>query len=157
VIVRVVGSGDEPPREYPIALMLNSELAPQDDRMGLIDAVILVPPSAVAIELEIDGEVVDRFEASTEPPDIRAVRPLPAREDELPLALQVKRPFAAGQTYAIQVSTDRGRTWQTLGVGLREPTFTLQRTQFRPGSELQVRIIATNGFASREVRHDIRI
>jgi hypothetical protein len=63
----VVGPGKEPLREYPIALKLNSELSPQDDRMGLFDAVILVPLSAVAIELEIDGEVVDQWAGAALP------------------------------------------------------------------------------------------
>jgi hypothetical protein len=157
VVLRVVGPGPEPAREYPLAIKLNSELSPQDDRVGLIDAVILVPPTAVALELALAGEVVDTFESTVEPPDIRAIRPLATRGDDLVLSVHLGQPLARAHTYAVQVSTDRSRSWQTVAVGLREPTFTLDRSQFEPGDEVELRIIATNGFTSREVRHAVRI
>ena len=58
-------------------------------------------------------------------------------------------------SFAVQVSTDHGRTWQTVGVGLKEPSLTLDRSQFTPGQEIYVRVIATNGFTSSVVTSEV--
>jgi len=63
--------------------------------------------------------------------------------------------FLSSHTYCIQVSTDNGRTWQTVGVGLKRPTLELDRTQFRAGQEVGVRMVATNGLQRSVVMSDI--
>ena len=56
-----------------------------------------------------------------------------------------------GQTYAVQVTTDRGKTWQTVGVGLRQQPFVLDRGQLQEGQEVQLRVITTNGLSATVV------
>jgi hypothetical protein len=155
--VRVVAQGDAKAAEFAVDVRLSSELLPRDDRVGLIDAVIPLPEAPVRLDLVIGSEVVDTFEPAPQPSAVRAVRALAVRADEAALALDLDRPLERGQSYAVQVSADGGRTWQTLGVGLREPTFTLNRSELTRGEEVVVRIIATNGFVSREVEHVVRI
>ena len=43
------------------------------------------------------------------------------------------------------MSTDAGRTWQSVAVGLKRPVLDLDRSQFRAGQEVRVRVVATNG------------
>jgi hypothetical protein len=155
VLLRLEQPGDTRPDEYAVEVRLNSELSPDDDREGLIDAVIPAAPTSGSLELIVDGEVVDTFRAPAEPPAIRGIRAIEADQArELRMAVYLDRPPEEGQSYAVQVSRDRGATWQTVAVGLQEPLFTLDRTQFQPGEELQVRVLATNGFATREIRYD---
>jgi hypothetical protein len=116
-----------------------------------VDVVIPVDARATGIELLIAGTVADSFSAAGTPPAVRALRTVAADDESLGIALELDRSLEENQTFSVQVSTDRGTTWQTLGVGLREPFFTLDRTQFRQGQEVQVRIIATNGFTSTVV------
>jgi hypothetical protein len=145
VMIRVqsaVGTND-----YPVAVKLSSELSPGDDRTGIVDAVIPVATDAGTIELLIGGKVVDTFMPGPPPPAVRAIRPLEADDKDLKLALEFDRPLDPSHSYAIQISTDHGRTWQTLGVGMREPTLALDRSHFERTAHPLVRVIATNGFS----------
>jgi hypothetical protein len=72
-------------------------------------------------------------------------------EATMRVSASVVSPVEAHQTYTVQVSTDRGRTWQTLAVGRREPSTTIDRRQFRPGQEVMVRVLATDGLSTSVV------
>jgi hypothetical protein len=151
VVVRVEGVEGGVLHEHAVRVKLDSELAPEDDRTGLVDAVIAVDAGAKTIELVVGGRVADAFTAAGAPPAVRAARTVVSDDGTLGVALELDRAMEETHTYSIQVSTDQGKTWQTLGVGLKEPSFSLDRSQFRPGQEVQVRVIATNGFESSVV------
>lgn len=140
---------------YLAPVRLNSELGPDDDKVGIVDTVVVAEPSTAVIELMIEGEVVDTFRAGGPPPAVRAVRAVPAGPEELRLAADVSEPPGDGQTFAVQISADHGQTWQTLGVGLREPSIAVDRSQFTPGQEFLVRVIATNGLTSSVVTSEM--
>ncbi|WP_144440827.1 hypothetical protein [Streptomyces roseifaciens] len=150
-ILRVIQAGGAAPREYPVKVKVDSELEPDDDRTGLVDAVVPIGPQAEAIELVIAGEPVDVFQASGPPPALRATRHTGTEEGAMGLALEFDRGLeeeAPTTTYSAQVSTDGGTTWRTIAVGMRDPVIHVDRGQFRPGDNVQVRIITTNGFTS---------
>lgn len=148
VVLRIRQTDGAPPREIPVPVKLASELGPNDDRTGLVDTVVPVGASPEAIELVVGGQVVDTFRPGGAPPALRAARHASAEAGAFGLALDFDRGPEAGQTFAAQVSTDGGATWQTIGVGLKEPTIQVDRSQFRPGDQVQLRIISTNGFTS---------
>ena len=137
--------------EYLAPVKLLSELRPEDDQVGIVDAVLTAQPGAAVIELAIDGEVVDTFRAGGPPPAARAVRATPAGPGTLGITADLDVPAAEGHTFIVEISTDLGRSWQTIGVGLQEPSVTLDRSQFTPGQEIHVRVTATNGFTSSVV------
>ncbi|MEU2032602.1 hypothetical protein [Nocardia amamiensis] len=147
VVLRLAAADGRTLAEHPVAVKLNSELSPDDDRVGLVDGVVTVGPDVSAIELAIDGDVTDTFRADPTPPVVRAVRAKPVG-DRLELAVDLEHPGREGHTLSVQVSSDQGRTWQTVGVGLRQPTAALDRNQFAASKSLLVRVIATNGFVS---------
>lgn len=151
VVIRVRRPDGVLLREYPVKVKLNSELSPDEDRVGLVDAVIAVDAAAKVLELMIAGQVVDTFRASGAPPVVRALRQVRTADQEVGIALDFERRLEANEAYAIQISTDHGETWKTIGVGLREPSYTLDTSQFRKGEEVQVRVMATDGFSSRVV------
>jgi hypothetical protein len=151
-VLRVRGGDGEILADYPVDVRLNSELAPGDDREGIVDAVLLVSTSARSIELVVDDEVLDTHRVGGGPPTVGSV----SVDDRGPeatmrVSASVVSPVEAHQTYTVQVSTDRGRTWQTLAVGRREPSTTIDRRQFRPGQEVMVRVLATDGLSTSVV------
>jgi hypothetical protein len=148
VVLRLKQADGSSLRDYPVKVKLSSELSPNEDRTGLIDTVIPADPTARVIELLIGGQVADLFRAGGPPPRIGSVRQVADGGNKLKVALDLDRIPEESHTYSAQISTDGGKTWQTVAVGLKEPLFTLDRTQFRPGEEVRVRITATNGFES---------
>jgi hypothetical protein len=148
VVIRTKGQDGTPLGDFPVPVKLDSELSPEDDRMGLVDAVLSVSAETRIIELVIDGQIADTFEVGGPPPVPRAVQPVALDGRELRMAVQFDRELQGKQTYAVQVSTDHGDSWQTIGVGLKEPVFILDRSQLSVGQEVEVRVITTNGLAS---------
>lgn len=151
VVLRLATVDGAPLGEYPVPVKLNSELGPDDDQIGMVDALIRAEPGAAVLHLMIYGEVADTFRAAGTPPAVRAVRVVPASPGQLGIVADLEEPTAEGYTFIVQVSTDLGRTWQTVGVGLRDPSLTVDRSQFTPGQEIYIRVIATNGFTSSVV------
>jgi hypothetical protein len=148
VVIRTTRSDEASLDEFPVAVKLSSELAPDDDLIGLVDAVLPVSAEASTVELVIAGQVADSFRVGGPPPAVRVVQPVALEDQALRVAVDLERELEETHTYAVQVSADRGQTWQTVGVGLRQPLFTLDRSQFADGQELQIRVITTSGLAS---------
>ena len=138
---------------YPVLVRLNTELDPGDDRIGLVNAVIPVDPAARAAKLIVNGEVVDTLQAAEQPPDLRAVR-RPALEVEGSTVRLSWDDTGGGLRHTVQASTDGGRTWRTVAVGVTERSVAIDRSQFTPGQTVQLRVIATDGFTLSEVLGD---
>jgi hypothetical protein len=49
-------------------------------------------------------------------------------------------------TYAVQASTDQGRTWTTLAVGSADRRLPLDTEQFSDADRVRFRVLTTNGF-----------
>jgi hypothetical protein len=134
--------------EHSAPVKLDSELAPDEDRVGIVDATVTAGPEVSVVELVVGGAVVDTFRAGAAPPITRAVRTELLDSRRLRVAADLERPAEEGHTFTVQLSNDEGRTWQTVGVGLRTPSVTLDPSQLDSGQELLVRVIATNGFTA---------
>ncbi len=137
--------------DYPVAVRLDSEIMPGEEVRGIIDAVIEVESTARLIELLIGDEVVDRHRIGGGAPRMRALR-----AEAVPLGMRVEGEAeeAEGLTYTVQVSTDDGRSWQTVAIGLKTPSTEFDRSQFPPGQALKVRVIASNGLERSIVMTD---
>lgn len=48
-------------------------------------------------------------------------------------------------TYTVLASTDRGKTWQTIAVGLTEPKLEINPEDFGKVSKILLRVIANDG------------
>ncbi|WP_158835286.1 hypothetical protein [Streptomyces sp. NRRL S-350] len=149
VVLRVQQTGGGAPTDFPVTVKLTSDPAPGQEKTGLIDAVVPIGSDPASVELLVGGQVVDTFRPADPPPALRGARQSTAGGGRLSLDLDFgSAPPTDGQTFATQVSTDGGQTWQTVGVGLKDPMITVDRSQFPPGTEVRVRVIATNGFTS---------
>lgn len=134
--------------ECPVAV---KPLSDTEDELGLVDAIIPAEPDARIIELLIAGKSVDTFRASETPPDVRWVSRL-AMDSHAPIvAWETDAKPEDKHTYSVQVSTDNGKTWQTLAVGLTSKQVAIDRSQFRGAKQVLIRVIATDGFRRSEI------
>ncbi|MER6784292.1 hypothetical protein ABT330_06565 [Streptomyces sp. NPDC000658] len=147
-VLRIVQSGGAAPKEITVPVKLSSEPDPGADRTGLIDAVAPAGATPAAIELVLGGHVVDTFRPAGPPPALRTARHTGTEGGALGMALEFDASPDPGQTYSAQVSSDGGRTWHTVGVGLKDPTVHLDRNLFRHSTDVRLRITTTNGFSS---------
>jgi hypothetical protein len=133
--------------EYSVRLKPSACQSPEEDRLALVDAVIGVDPGARIIELSVAGQVVDTFRAGTTPPAINSLKHV-SEANGLSLAWETDASADDNHTYIVQTSTDQGRTWQTLAVGLDKPEAVIDHNQFSEAKHLLVRVISTDGFTS---------
>jgi hypothetical protein len=150
VMLRVKGADGQVLHEYPVSVKPLSD-ASGPDRLGLVDAILPVDPDARVIELSIADRLVDTFQASATPPEVRGLTRVAAERDTVSIAWETEAGTGDDHTYVVQVSTDDGRTWQTLAVGLATPEVTIDRNQFYGAENVLVRVIATDGFRSSVV------
>ncbi|MBW4671085.1 MAG: hypothetical protein KME60_27590 [Cyanomargarita calcarea GSE-NOS-MK-12-04C] len=136
--------------EIPIAVRLDSELSLGDDREGIVDAIITVDPTSRAIELVVADRVVDTYKVGGPLPDVRALRAEVGTES---IAIAADADETEG-TYSVQVSTDAGQIWQTIGIGLKTPSLDIDRSHFKPGQDIRIRVIATNGLQRSVIMTD---
>jgi hypothetical protein len=147
VMIRAKRGDGETLHEFPVLVNLYSELSRLADREGLVDTAIPISPEVRVLELVIGEKVADAVSVGGAPPAIQGVQRVTAEGKDLVIVLAFDKELPDGHTFAVQVSIDHGRTWQTVGVGLKEPIFTIDRAQFREGEMLQVRVLATNGLS----------
>lgn len=151
LVVRRADGGEVARHGVPVTL--DPERGPDEDQVGLVDAVIPVPGAAAAIELVVHDTVADVFRPGAMP-SVRGIRHRASSARRIGLDLELDEPFAEGASFAAQISTDAGRTWETIAVGLREPHVELDCAHVPAGSEVRVRIVASNGLASSRVMGD---
>lgn len=142
----VRGGNGEELRRMALAVTVNPERDTGDDQRALLDAVIAVPGDAAAVELHVGGQLADTFQAGAAP-GLREARVAARTPGGLAVAAEADREVGGPPpTYAVQVSRDGGTTWETVAVGLHEPSFELDRSNFAPGTQVQARIVASSGF-----------
>jgi hypothetical protein len=146
VLLRFKGANGKILHEYYVNVRLSAERSPEEDRLGLVDASLAVDPEAKIIELSIGGHTVDTFKASTTRLGIRNLRRVSSEYPVLALAWETEAKTEGEHTYIVQASTDNGKTWQTLAVGLSKPEVAIDSSQFKEARDVLVRVIATDGF-----------
>ncbi|MFL6333271.1 MAG: hypothetical protein ACJ754_08025 [Pyrinomonadaceae bacterium] len=138
--LRVLDAAGQTLGAYPAHVKLNSCNDPSEERTGIVDAVIPAHEGARRLELLFEGQVLDTFNAGGGVSPEGSTRRGGVAESAEAAPSNV--------TYNVQVSTDDGQTWQTLSVGRTSPDVTIDRTQFAPGSRVNVRVVATDGFTN---------
>ena len=106
----------------------NSEREEGEDLIGVVDAVVPFVEGAVSLRLSVEGVAADIFESAPSGPSPRgAVGGLLAdalqavvRDGVEVLDWSAVGEAPAGVTYDVQVSSDDGESWETIGLGLVE-------------------------------------
>lgn len=157
VTIRSLGAKQKILDALPIDLIPVANEGHGPDERGIISATIAVDPLANRLELLIDGNLVDSFDAEPGPNPPSAVR-MTASGDRFAIEWDDGRREGSRVTYDVLISEDGGRSWQTVGVGLESPRATALNATLSRGSPLQIRIRANGGFEvnEREFRIDPR-
>ncbi len=122
----------------PARLKFNTCIDDDDEEIAILDAYIPRLPDARRIAITIDGNEVAEWKA---PPPVEAGLLQEAAPPDL--------------RFTVQVSIDDGATWRTIAVGLEDPdAYTLNRRDFAASPALRLRVLATDGFNSWEVRNE---
>jgi len=174
VALRVSNASGQVLGEYPAGVIPDACQDPGDDRTGIVDAFLPGASAAARIELVLNAAAIDTFVAGTavkSPQNIKRATAVPRtarargragvadRSAEAVLtwteagAVRTRRragaeAAVAGRTYTVQVSTDDGASWQTVGFGLREPRVTIDRQILAGAPSVRVRVTSTDGFRS---------
>lgn len=152
VQVRVKSADDQVLQQQPAIVKLNPCSDSKKDQTGIIEAVVSWHPEAKVVELLIDGNVVDTYRASgAAERSLTNLRASDASEEAVSLPMDAAESEAGNLSYNVQVSIDNGQTWETVAVGRSSPDVTIDRNQFEPGTNVTVRVIATDGFNSHIV------
>ena len=174
VSLRLYGARDRVIAEVAPPFIPDACLNPGDDLTGAIDTFLTDVGGASRLELLLNGVVVDtvlpamparavqniRAETAAQRARARGARATVADEVvENPVITWSEgggraRTGAAravsetGRTYTVQVSTDEGSTWQTVGFALREPRVVIDREALGRSEDVLVRVTSTDGFKS---------
>jgi hypothetical protein len=155
--------------DYPAPFYPDACVDANSDKTGLIDATIPAAADAAALELVHAGKILDTFRSSVKPAPVKDIRSLAAAGGAGPAALAVADPIITwtdtgssaaagaiagptaiaalgGPTYLVQVSTDDGKSWSVVGMGLRQPQVTIDRTLLHGARDVKVRVTSTDGF-----------
>lgn len=143
---------------YPVAVKPLSDPPPGQDQLALVNAIIAAPPDARRIDLSVGGRTVDTFQAGGAEPAVRNLKQAPSeRGDRLSLSWESAAAPGDRHSFIIQASTDKGRTWQTMAVGLTSPEVAIDMDQFRGAAEVLVRVIETDGFTYSDATSEYRL
>jgi hypothetical protein len=135
----------------------------EDDDTGIVDMTVTVDPDDVGMQLLVDGDAVAEFGAGGVPgtaENVKVERDTGAAMDGGAEAGNAAEPVLSwddpasagdaagpgGVTYAVQASTDQGRTWTTLAVGTADRRLPLDLEQFSDADRVRFRVLTTNGF-----------
>ncbi len=176
VALRRSNADGRPLDERAVPLILDACADPGDDRTGIVDTFLPPSPDASRLELLLDGRVIDAFVPA---PAARAVqnirsaaagrrRARAAGEADVDPVITWDEPGratrrrdaatvgGAGRVYTVQISTDDGGTWQTVGLGLREPRVTIDRQLLAEATVVKLRVIAHDGFRAATSERTLR-
>ena len=181
VSLRLHGADGRVLGEYPATVIPDVCQDPGDDRTGIVDAFLPVVGSAARLELLMNGSVIDTFVPGPPPRSPQSIgsaaparrrrartRSVEAESEADPVITwaeaggRARRSTRAqgavsGRAYTVQVSTDNGVSWQTVGFALREPQVTIDRHLLANSKVVRVRVISTNGFRSASSEKSFRV
>ncbi len=151
-IIRFVDGTGKTIKRYVVNLRRDTDIPAGKDQTGLIDAVVPFSPTATKVEVLLYGEVVDSRSISKHPPKLRHLK-----NPQVPGSRALGGPGIAlftweasdddhdHLTYTVLASTDRGKTWQTIALGLTESKMELHPEDFGKAESVLLRVIASDG------------
>jgi translation initiation factor IF-1 len=143
--LRITGRNGRVLGEYAVTVRLDTDVPSKEDRTGLIDASIPDHAEVGTVELFLNKKLMDRILVAKNAPILKNLKASRSRSGIL-LAWEASGADANMLTYVVQLSADRGETWETAAIGLKERRFELDllQTSVRPPD--LARVIANDGY-----------
>ena len=145
-ILRALGQKDKVLGEYPVWLRLDSDTRSGEDQMALIDEPIPALQHTAAIELLLNGKLLDRLLVPKKVPAVHDLKVVEFRERIAVLQWKASHADHKRLTYLVQSSSDGGKTWTTAAIGLLEPRFEIRMEQANGRLPDRARVIANDGY-----------
>jgi len=161
--IQTVDTAGTPLSRFQVPFRLSACLGPGEDETGSVDVVIPNDPNIGGLVLLDGATEMDRYAPGVVPTKPKNVQAGGAQFGLLPGAAPKADPVITWEddtlggplppgskppTYLVQISTDSGKSWTTVGLGLQKPEVSVDRQLLSNASEVQVRVTATNGFRS---------
>lgn len=169
--------------EYPAAFRRDVGGDPTDPDTsvtGSLDVIIPNDETAVALELVHNDNVLATYTPGAEPPEPENIQAAPSAAglafgtmDTVSTSARPRIMWTSSGTggapspaafaaepnlrYTVQVSTDGGRSWRTIGVGLVTPEVTIDPHLLEGKDIIQVRVTATNGFKTKTTTEKLAV
>jgi hypothetical protein len=112
---------------------------------ALLDMVIPLPPAAAVLQLLVDGLLADEVLLEDRAPEIQNLRVQDAEDGWLEVGWDGPDEPPWPSSYAVQVSRTRGRTWETVAVGLRELQTRIHPSNLPARGRILVRVLSLLG------------
>jgi hypothetical protein len=112
---------------------------------AIADAVLPIDRAATALELYVDQQLVDTYRVSGLPGDIQDLRAIREADGALAVSWTPLARGAGEAAYSVQVSQDRGRTWETVAIGVEAGSTRIHSSNIRNEGDVLVRVLASNG------------
>ncbi len=161
--------------EYPAPFYLDACVGPNADETGIVDVSVPWNSEVGSIQLLLNGKVVDRFEAGVRPMPAQNIQPLGpqaalgaagASAPPNPVvtwdpgnvpAGAAAAPPGKSPTYIVQISRDNGKSWSTIGMGLKQPQVTIDRSLLSNTQSIELKVTSTNGVYSESSTKTISV
>jgi hypothetical protein len=174
---------DETTTEYPAAFRRDIGGDPDDPNTSVTGSLDIIVPdgeTAVALELVHNDTVLATYTPGLEAPEPENIQAAEspagptfgatasASPSERPKIVWSSSGGTGGPTvaaleiesnikYTVQVSTDGGLSWRTIGVGLLTPEVTIDPHLLAGKDTIEVRVTATNGFKAKTTTRTLAI
>jgi hypothetical protein len=172
ITVRVADAAGQALGEFDAPFIPNVCEDPGHDRTGMIDVLLPAYPAAAAVEVRLGGKPVAEFRRQAPPAPIQALavaappaaaavahggNPVITWTHGAQPSAPAAAPGGAGPVYLVLVSTDGGRSWRTIAANVKAPAVVLDRSLLAGADEAQVRVVATDGFATESATKSFRV
>jgi hypothetical protein len=154
--IRVTGR-DKKVITYPVEVIGNINIPLDKRAIGLINTPILLTNNMATIELVMDGKRIGEpiIVTNNSPRVDEITLPVIKTREEffktpVVLTFRVSDEDSKTLTSTVQFSSDTGRTWQTLGIGLSKPELKIDPKLFKDLTDVRIKVIASDGFNKGE-------
>jgi hypothetical protein len=131
--------------DHPLTLMPENSLFDQANENNQVSIAIPFAPKTGVIELLVGTKVVDMRQASLHPPTLANIH-LSRVGNKLVIAWDATDEESNKLIYDVRISSDKGKSWETVAVLLSHPRLSLPIEQIQNYSTITVHVVASDGF-----------
>ena len=147
-------------REVKVAIRINTDIETGQDSTGIVDAMIPANPAIKKIELVFRNKVLDTKTFTTNENLVKLSdsariesRRITSNENKKTgyLVSWDHKALTNNTIYHVQISTDNGQSWQTIGFGLKSKNFLVEDNLFNNQKNVLIKILANEGLETVEI------
>ncbi|HKC35316.1 MAG TPA: hypothetical protein VKB95_04610, partial [Chitinophagaceae bacterium] len=160
VLLRLFDDRNNLLREMKVAIRMNTDIEPGEDSTGIVDAMIPVHPAIKKIQLIFRDRILDTKTFTTNENLVKLSdsariesKRIIANENRKSgyLVSWDHKALTNNTIYHVQISTDNGQSWQTIGFGLKSKNFLVEDNLLNNQRNVLIKILANEGLETVEI------